>query len=339
MNYELKSRFTAKGQTSSGTVCFLRCKPDMLCLCGAVLIFVVPQPWVISITCLFFCLWFVSFHFILCYTSLMVNYADIRDKINRLTIRDNVIFGAVMLEENICRELLETILNIKIDRVEYFEREKVIENSILGKGVRLDVYVADGKGTVYDIEMQVSPLKNDNLLKRARYYSANIDIDNLKKGNAYVKLPKTFVIFICLFDPFNKGCHVYTFKRSCLQDPDINDGTTLIFLNAKGIENDVSPKLKAFLNYVIGIKSDDSFVRTLEKAVEDTKMDSVRMERYVSTQEYIDVVFNEGHSKGIAEGHAQGIAEIIKRLIDSGISVEKASDLLGYTSDEIRGML
>lgn len=280
----------------------------------------------------------------------MVDYSK-ANRIKNLTIKDNIIFGSVMLEEDICRELLEIILDIKIARIEYFEKERVIENSIVGKSVRLDVYVADDKGTIYDIEMQVRSLKNDDLLKRARYYSANIDVDNLRKGNAYVKLPDTFVIFICLFDPFGEGRHIYTFKRSCLQSSKINDGTTLIFLNAKGVEDDVSPRLKAFLNYVIGINSDDPFVCTLDEAVEKNKIYDWRMEKYISIQEGMENSFNdgkeeglaqgieEGRAQGVEEGRAQGMAEAVRRFVSSGMGVEEVARLLGCSLRELEVML
>ena len=53
------------------------------------------------------------------------------------------------------------------------------------------------------------------------------------------------------------------FRGDLLEEKDLTlcDGTTKIFLNAKGIMNDVSPELKEFLDYVAGRKTDDSFVK------------------------------------------------------------------------------
>ena len=71
------------------------------------------------------------------------------------------------------------------------------------KSVRLDVYVWDGKGTVYDIEMQVTSAKE--LPKRTRYYQSMIDLQMIDKGQSYKKLNPSYVIFICRFDIFDTG--------------------------------------------------------------------------------------------------------------------------------------
>ena len=47
--------------------------------------------------------------------------------LKELTIKDNFMFGAVMMDENNCRGLLERVLEIPIDRVEV-SREKIIQN-------------------------------------------------------------------------------------------------------------------------------------------------------------------------------------------------------------------
>ena len=59
-----------------------------------------------------------------------------------------------MRDPELCRELLEVILNVPIERVEYPEEQKTIDIAQDARSVRLDVYVADGNNTVYDIEMQ-----------------------------------------------------------------------------------------------------------------------------------------------------------------------------------------
>ncbi len=71
-----------------------------------------------------------------------------------LQISNDFIFGKIMQDPKLCRGLLQRILpDLKIDRIEYPEAQKAIRPDIDAKSVRLDVYVKDGKGTVYDIEM------------------------------------------------------------------------------------------------------------------------------------------------------------------------------------------
>ena len=95
----------------------------------------------------------------------------------------------------------------------------------------------------------------------------------IDKRQSYKKLNHSYVIFICQFDLFHMGRHIYTFENICREDKNISlgDGAVKIFLNADGKMNDVSRELKAFLDYVAGKKSEDAFVNKLEEAVKAAK--------------------------------------------------------------------
>ena len=47
----------------------------------------------------------------------------------KVTITDDFMFGAVMSDPRRCKRLLENILDIKISRIEYPERQKVMDFS------------------------------------------------------------------------------------------------------------------------------------------------------------------------------------------------------------------
>ena len=192
-------------------------------------------------------------------------------KFEDLTISDDFMFGIVMRDPKYCKPFLETILNIKISRIEYPEDQKTINLSLDAKSIRLDVYVEDDFDTVYNIEMQNGHHKN--LPKRTRYYQGMIDLNLLDKGMDYTQLKQSFVIFVCTFDPFHIGRHVYTFENRCVEDPNLplNDGTQKIILNTKGIFDDVRPELKRLLNFIDGRQPEDSFTQDLSKAVESAK--------------------------------------------------------------------
>ena len=75
-----------------------------------------------------------------------------RKTIQELTITDDFMFGAVMSNEDNCRELLEMILGIPIDRVEVIREKSLIYNPEY-KGIRLDAFAKDDKGTRFDVEI------------------------------------------------------------------------------------------------------------------------------------------------------------------------------------------
>ena len=205
------------------------------------------------------------------------------------TIRDNFVFGKTMeIYPDLCRQLLELILDIKIKEITYPEREKTIEARIDGKGIRLDVYVEEkGTNRSFDVEIQIS--NSDNLAKRMRYYQSLIDSDKLKRGQHYSRLGESFIIFICPFDIFKQGRHLYTFRERCDQDISLalDDGTTKIFLSTKGTLDDVSSDVKAFLDYVdSGIVSGD-FVKELANAVDNVKTNAKVRHDFMTFQMYL----------------------------------------------------
>ena len=119
--------------------------------------------------------------------------------------------------------------------------------------------------------MQVSHTKE--LAKRSRYYQSMIDLQLIDKGQLYDELKRSYVIFICPFDLYGTGRHIYTFENICKEDGSIfmGDEAAKIFLNAKGTLDDVSDELKAFLDYVAGKKPKDAYVERLEEAVKEAK--------------------------------------------------------------------
>lgn len=161
-----------------------------------------------------------------------------RKGLEERSIKDNFVFGAVMQNPRKCKSLLECILGIKIRKIKYPELEKTIDKAIGSKSVRLDVYVEDEFDTIYNIEIQATNRKN--LPKRSRYYQGIIDINIIDKGDDYKKLKKSYVIFICDYDEFGKGRHIYTFENMCLEEPGLRlgDDTVKIILNTKGTMDD-----------------------------------------------------------------------------------------------------
>ena len=73
--------------------------------------------------------------------------------VEELTFTDDFMFGEVMKNEKICIGVLERLLNIKIDHIEYPELQKSLKPFYTSKGVRLDVYVKDSD-RVFDVELQ-----------------------------------------------------------------------------------------------------------------------------------------------------------------------------------------
>ena len=182
---------------------------------------------------------------------------DLATKFANLTIQSDFIFKKVMSRKRICKHLLEELLQIEIADINYIEAEKTLEPEYTSRGIRLDIIVADDKNTHYNLEMQVKNNKNPDtdtyvLPKRSRYYQALLDIDLLQKGQPYDLLPPTFIIFICVFDFFEQGNYVYTFKKRCMENLELElpDEATTMILNTKGTHGAISQDIKSFYDYV-----------------------------------------------------------------------------------------
>ena len=151
-----------------------------------------------------------------------------------LTFADDFMFAKVMLNEKLCKQLLEIMVKIKIKSLSYPEEQKVIDPSYDSKSVRLDVYVDDEKGTVYNIEMQTT--NPGNIPKRARYYQGMIDLNLIEKGEDYAKLAKSYVIFICMEDIY--GIDLGRCTEGCEYGAPVAFGTLLLCYRPHDIKDD-----------------------------------------------------------------------------------------------------
>ncbi|MEH2929374.1 Rpn family recombination-promoting nuclease/putative transposase [Candidatus Ventrimonas sp. KK005] len=249
-------------------------------------------------------------------------------KWEELSISNDFLFGKVMQNPELCKELLQRILpDLNIERIEYPELQKSINMDMDARSVRLDVYVKDEKEVVYDIEMQVSHTKE--LAKRSRYYQSMIDLQLIDKGQLYDELKRSYVIFICPFDLYGKGRHIYTFENICKEDSSISmgDETVKIFLNAKGTLDDVSDELKAFLDYVAGKKPKDAYVERLEEAVKEAKKNREWRHEYMT----LLMRDQENVKKGREYGEELMLALIQKLVADKRFTeIERMKDDKDY---------
>ena len=92
----------------------------------------------------------------------------------------------------------------------------------------------------------------------------------------------------------------------------MGDDTTKIFLNTEGKMADVNQKLTAFLDYVAGKKSDDSFVQKLENAIKIAKQNREWRHEYMT----LLMRDQENIEKGIERGFTPNqIADLVDKDI------------------------
>lgn len=258
-------------------------------------------------------------------------------RLKELTIKDNFMFGAVMMDEDNCKGLLERVLEIPIDRVDVSKEKSIVYHPEY-KGVRLDVYAKDEKQTRYNVEMQVE--RKPALGKRSRYYQSQMDMEMLLTGEDYTELPNTYVIFICDFDPFGDGLYRYSTGMVCEETgKSVSDGVRTVYLNAHGRNRDGIPEeLLQFLNYVKNtgraeeISTTDPFVRHLQDSIDKIKQNRGMEERYMLLEE---MMRNE-KQKGIQEGSQKMLVQCIIESLESkfAIPVELRENIISETESD-----
>ena len=264
-------------------------------------------------------------------------------KYEELELRDDFMFSRIMSNPKFVKPLLETILGVKIRKIVYPQTQKTIDLSLQGKGIRLDVYVEDDQNTVFNLEMQTSD--GANLPKRMRYYQGMIDLNILDKGQDYTTLKKSYVIFICTFDPFGEGRHIYTFCNTCQENTalTLDDDAVKIILSTKGTMDDVSPEMKRILDYIDGKGASDKFTEELEEAVcsarqnERWRLDYMTLE-YEYRQRYLEGK-EEGREEGRAEGRAEGRERTIQKLHERGESIASIADIVELDEEEVKRVI
>lgn len=231
---------------------------------------------------------------------------------DQLNFTDDFMFFKIMQDENICKGVIETLLNIKVSRIEYIQGQKTIDPVYTSKGVRLDVYAEDSQ-RVFDLEMQTTTCKDLGL--RMRYYQSLIDIDHLEKGQGYGELKESYIIFICIDDPFKLGLPVYTFKDLCLESPEaqLNDKTIKVIYNVNNYKFAGQNPAKDFLQYLSDGKPNSNLTQQIDSALSYARKKEPWRREYMTwglaLEDAKERFKDEARAEGLAEGRTQGLAE------------------------------
>lgn len=254
-------------------------------------------------------------------------------KFKDLNLNSAFLFAAAANDAETCQLLLELILGKKIPKVNV-KTEHNILLSTEAKCVRLDVNARSEYEVNYNIEAQNG--NEHNIVRRSRFYQAQMDVAELKPGDDYNKLPESFVIFICTFDPFGRGLYRYTFFERCEEDGEpLGDGTCKIFLNTKGKnDSEVPQELITFLGYFEN--STDEYVKKvnnpsiskLHEKIDTLKKSREWEEGYMQLEELLinqqRIGREEGRKEGLKEGRKEGLIESVITILSTKGAVSNA---------------
>ena len=255
-------------------------------------------------------------------------------KWSKLTLRNNFMFRLVMEKQELCKKLIECILGIKIKSISYMEHEKSFEANLKSKGIRLDLFVIDEDGVAYDIEMQMDNSYKEFLGRRTRYYVSTMDNNALKKGERYSQLRKSYVIFICTFDPFGRGLAKYTFNAICNEDHSLvlDDGVTRVFINTEGDRHRISKELASFIGYISTGEVTDDYTKDLDEEVRALRNDDGRERDYMTYMQTIMEHEDMAYNRGISQANKAMAIKMLK----ANKPYEEISEFTELTMSDIR---
>lgn len=258
--------------------------------------------------------------------------------IDKLTLADDFMFARVFSIESVAKHFLEQLLGIQIDKIVTTTEQLSVKDTYSSLGARFDVYARDGKGTVYNIEMQN---RSENFsFERMRYYHSSLDIHHLQVGNDYTTLPKTFVIFVCQFNPFPDiywGVVPAKYELvTCIKDgagtlTEIDTGAHTIILSTKYTVGNVEEDIEEFLKYLDDPKeaeiSPSYFVQQLNEHVIQLRSNETVRRDYMSLDELIKAEREEALQEGKALGAEEMELKNACALLETIPSISTAEEL------------
>ena len=286
------------------------------------------------------------------------------EKNERKTFTDDWMFGMVMQDKTICRELLQRILpneqfgdiqlaspdgtfagsaddnndsesNIPDLAVQLQAAMKFDKDS---RGVRFDAYVKSEEVWA-EIEMQVHSA--NHLGKRSRYYSANMDIDMLLSGTDYEKLKRSYVIFLCTYDYMKKEEPIYFFQRYDVEKSlPFDDESYILILNTSCDAAKVPDNLKALYAYVNdpNHKTGDDLISRIDDLVDkyngsEWRRMQMTYEEHIKHEKYL--AREEGIKEGEMIGREDMQIEIAAKLKASGMPLADIAKITGLCPEAV----
>ena len=255
----------------------------------------------------------------------MVSVPAFKD-LSELTLMDDYMFGVVMRDPKLITPLIERILDTRIRSVQFVEAQRSVKEGYDAKGVRLDLFVEDESGSLNNVEVQTS--NKHNLPKRMRYYQSIIDLHVLNPGANYSELKKSYIIFICNYDPFGRNRALYTFENRCLEDLDLpfGDETQKVIVNIGGLTEGATTTFKELVDYLEDGTVSGDYSKDLDSAVRSIKSSEERR------MEYMVMMAREMEIR--AEGRAEG-ERSLAALIAALLQADRGKDVPKALSDEV----
>ena len=162
-------------------------------------------------------------------------YERYRDILKDFTLMSDSFMRAVLKNPECTEEVLRTILSKKQLKVISQTLQADYKN-LQGRSAILDCVAVDREHNLYNVEIQQK--REGASPKRARYHSGLLDMNLLEPGEAYQKLPNSYVIFITETDALGYHLPIYHISRKIQENGrDFPDCAHIIYVDSKNQED------------------------------------------------------------------------------------------------------
>lgn len=203
-------------------------------------------------------------------------------------------------------------------------RTQVFVENLLNRSVRLDILATDNTGAKLNVEVQRSDKGAGR--KRARYNSSMMDINLLKKGEDFDRLPETWVIFITENDVIGKGQPLYPIERCFLETGEkFEDGSHILYVN--GAYRGDTPIGKLMHDFSC-TNATDMYYGILADRVRFFKENKEGIEIMCRAME-------DMRNQTLKEG----MINVAKKMLEDGtITLEKIAEFVDLSVDEVKNL-
>ena len=259
---------------------------------------------------------------------------------DELFFTDDFLFSKIMRNPEIAKGVVQNLLGIKVKKIEFVTSQYSIDELYNGKGIRLDAYLED-EDKIIDIEMQTVIKRDEGL--RMRYYQSIMDIDHLNRGEGFRELKESYVVFICLDDPFGDGKPVYNFATKEVSGERIlNDRIHKVIYNASSFEKADDRNVHAFLQFLKNRTATDPLTKEIQTAVDSCKNHQKWRAEYMLWKDQIREWKDEAREDGLAEGEAKGAKkkaiETARNFLKKNISAAIIAECTGLSLEEVNNL-
>ena len=254
---------------------------------------------------------------------------ETRETAKNLRIIDDAFFRLLAENEEVCQEILQTLLDNPELRV-IRSKAQVTETS-LHREITMDALCITQDNKLFNVEMQKG---KDDDVPRTRFHASIATSNHTPKGTKFSNIPDVTIVYVSEYDAL-KNNRMITHVTRCMETETgeyvpVNDGEDIVFANTCIVDDSDKSRLLQLM-----LRKDafyDERFPAVSNAVKYYKETKGGQEAMCEAVERLGEIFAESRVK---EARIETRNEIICKFLSNGGSEADAKKLLEASSEEL----